>query len=114
MLFDLTEKQTPFPFTFIARNIRKGIQSFYTGPEFKKALVFLEGELRDSEWFNGECLGRADFMLSWPLDMIAQRGWVDLEGYPRIEAWRRRIQGREAWKTGLEKGNGYDLASWGK
>jgi glutathione S-transferase len=42
--------------------------------------------------------------------MIAQKGWVDLEGeWPRLAAWRKRILERDAWKRGMEKGNGYDL-----
>jgi glutathione S-transferase len=113
LLFDIMEKQTPFPFTFITRKIRKGIQGIYTAPEFKKALTYLESELGDSDWFNGKSLGRADIMLSWPMDTMHQRGWVDFEHqYPKIGTWRKRIQERDAWKRGIEKGNGYDLTTW--
>lgn len=113
LLFDIIQKQTPFPFTFISRKIRQGIQGFYTGPEFKKALIYLESELGENDWFNGKTLSRADIMLSWPMDMMAQRSWLDFDQeYPKIAAWRKRIQERDAWKRGIEKGNGYDLTTW--
>lgn len=54
----------------------------------------------------------ADFVLSWPLDMIAQRKWADLSKYPALQAWHNRCQARPAYKAALEKGNGYDLNSF--
>lgn len=113
LLFDLAAKHTPFPFGFIVRGIRKKIQEFFTMPEFKKGLGWLETELGEEEWFNGKNLGRADVMLSWPLDTIVHRDWLDVKGeFPRIGAWRERILQRPAWKRAIEKGNGYDLSSW--
>lgn len=73
-------------------------------------MSYLENELGEKDWFNGDRLGRCDVMLSWPLDTIAQRRWVDFQkDYPKLGAWRKRIEDREAWKRGLERGNGYDL-----
>lgn len=113
MLFDIAAKRTPWPLVYVARAMRRGIQSNYTDKEMKKSLVFLEGELGENEWFNGKELGKCDVMLSWPMDTMAQRGYADFKGdYPRLAAWRERIQSREAWKRALEKGNGYDLGSW--
>ncbi len=94
------------------KRVWKAIHGFYTGPEFHKSFVYLESELGDEEWFNGKTWGRSDVMLSWPMDTIAGRKWYDFEkDYPKIAAWRKRIQERDAWKRGLEKGNGYEL-SW--
>lgn len=113
LLFDLAAKNTPWPLVYVARRIRKGIQNFYTGPEFKKTMSYLVDQLGEEMWFNGKEPGRSDVMLSWPLDTMAHRKWVNLEkDYPRLAAWRARIQERPAWKRGLEKGNGYDLSSW--
>jgi glutathione S-transferase len=44
------------------------------------------------------------------LDFLSAKGYVDLEMYPKIVQWRKRVQGRDAWKRALEKGNGYELA----
>ena len=113
LLLELMAKITPWPLVYVTRAIRKGTQEKFSNAEFKKDLEYLEKELGDNEWFNGKMLGRSDVMLSWPMDIIAQRGWVDFEKkYPKIAAWRKRIENREAWKRGLEKGNGYVLTSW--
>jgi len=111
LLFDLAAKHTPWPLVYIARAFRKGIQKNFTTAEFKKSMTFLEDELGDNEWFNGKEFGRADIMFTFPIDYIYMRKWMDLEkDHPRIAAWRRRVWERPAWKRGLEKGNGYDLA----
>jgi glutathione S-transferase len=111
LLFDIAAKHTPWPLVYIARAFRKGIQKNFTTAEFKKSLTFLEGELGENDWFNGKEFGRADIMFSFPLDYIYMRKWADLENdYPKLAAWRKRVWDRPAWKRGLEKGNGYDLA----
>jgi glutathione S-transferase len=110
LLVDIIVKQTPWPISYITKAIKKGLQSNFTTGEFKKSFAYLEKELGDNEWFNGKELGRSDIIMSWPFDNIAQKGWFDLKKEcPKIAAWRERIQAREAWKRGLEKGNGYDL-----
>ncbi len=112
LLFDLLAKNTPWPLVYITRQMRKAIQNFFTGPELKKSMAYLEKELGEEEWFNGKELGRSDIMLNFPLDTIAHRKWIDLEQYPKLDAWRQRIVERPAWKRGLERGNGYDLSKW--
>lgn len=113
MLFDMAAKHTPWPLVYLSRAVRNSVQSSFTMAEFQKDIGYLEKELGDKEWFNGATLGRSDFMLSWPCDLISQRGWVDFnKDYPKIGEWRQRIQDREAWKRGLEKGNGYNLTVW--
>jgi glutathione S-transferase len=113
LLFDLAAKNTPWPFVYIVRRIRKGLQDFYSSPEFQKSLAYLQTQLGEDMWFNGKEPGRSDVMLSWPLDMIAHRKWVDLEKeYPSLAAYRKRIEERPAWRRGLDKGNGYDLSTW--
>lgn len=113
LLFDIAAKRTPWPLVYLARAFQKGIRKNFTSAEWAKTLSYLESELGDRDWFNGEELGRADVSLSWPLDMLAQRKWVDFEkDYPKLAAWRTRIQERDAWKRALEKGNGYDLTIW--
>ncbi|KAL2062876.1 hypothetical protein VTL71DRAFT_5948 [Oculimacula yallundae] len=114
MLFDIAAKNTPWPFSFIMRRIKKGFDDFFSNAEFKKDLEYLEGELSDSEWFNGKELGQVDFVMNWPLDVIAIRGYADLEkDYPKLHAWRMRVYERQGWKQALTKGNDYDLEQLG-
>ncbi|KAN0099747.1 glutathione S-transferase [Hyaloscypha variabilis] len=112
LLFDLATKHTPWPLVYIARGFRKGVQKTFTTAEFKQSLEFLERELGDNEWFNGKEFGRADVMMNFPIDYIYMRKWVDNPElhYPKVTAWRQRVWERPAWKRGIEKGNGYDLA----
>ena len=56
--------------------------------------------------------GRADFMLEFPMAFLTQRKWMSLDPYPKVKAWSERCYARPAWKSGLEKGNGYDLSSF--
>lgn len=113
LLFDLAAKHTPWPLSYITRYVKKKYDSFFSSAEFKKNMEFLNTELGDAEWFNDKEPGRADFMLSWPMDFVGQRGYVDLQkDFPKLHDWRMRIIARPAWRSALEKGNGYDLTSW--
>jgi glutathione S-transferase len=88
----------------------------YDGPAIRAVLKHLERELEDGPeggYFMGERPGRADVMLEFPMAMTRQRGYVDLAAeFPALERWLERCYRREAWKKGLEKGNGYDLMSF--
>lgn len=114
LTLEIVAMRTPWPFVYIMRAAQKGFNKAFTGAEFKKSLEYLESELGDREWFNGEHLGRSDVMLQWPIDLIATRGWLDYaKDYPKLDAWRKRILNSPAWKRGLKKGNGYDLTTFG-
>ncbi|PQE17453.1 glutathione S-transferase protein [Rutstroemia sp. NJR-2017a WRK4] len=110
LMFEIVAQKSPWPLSTLLGAVKGQVHGGFTGPEYKIQLEFLERELGEREWFNGEGLGRADVMLSWPLDFLAAKGYADLEGYPKIVQWRKRVQGRDAWKRALEKGNGYELA----
>jgi glutathione S-transferase len=114
LLLDLITKHTPFPFNYLVGLVTKPAQRHFTAPENGKALTYLERVLGEKDWFGGKDVpGKADFTLSFPLDMMAHRGWVDFEGeFPKLAAWRQRYLDREAWKRGLNKGNGYDLSTF--
>jgi len=78
-------------------------------PEQRLQLTYLEAQLEGYDYFMGERPGRADFMLSWPLDLITARGYNGLAEYPKLRDWRKRCQDRAGWKQALEKGNGYNM-----
>jgi glutathione S-transferase len=113
LLVELLPKHSPWPVSLLMKTVHNMVQKTYTRAEYTKAMKYLDSELGDKEWFNGKNLGKSDILLSWPLDMMGQRGWVDFErAWPRLAAWRKRILGRDAWKRAMEKGNGYDLTVW--
>lgn len=116
LLLDIAVIQTPFFLRPLVRLLTSGVDGAFTGPELKTMLEHLERELGGQDYFMGTQPGRADFMLSFPLDHAAHVGWVDFgrEEYKGLNAWRERCQSREAWKRALEKGNGYDMAFFKK
>ncbi|TVY46555.1 hypothetical protein LOCC1_G005754 [Lachnellula occidentalis] len=87
--------------------------SFPSGPAYWTILRDLEYELKNGPkggYFMGERPGRADILLEFNMSMVKHRNWVDLKAeYPLLDAWLERVYARDAWKTGLAKGNGYDL-----
>jgi glutathione S-transferase len=112
-LFTLVAIKTPWPLSYATKALKGAMFKNIVMPEFTKAMVYLVDELGEREWFNGKDLGRCDIMLSWPMDMIGQWGWVDFEKeYTSLGRWRKRILEREAWKRGIEKGNGYNLTDY--
>ncbi|KAI9736485.1 MAG: hypothetical protein M1818_005995 [Claussenomyces sp. TS43310] len=110
LMLDMMGGGTPILLRPLVRVMTGGIDRAFVTPELRKNMQCLETELGDRDFFMGKEPGRADFMLSWPFDLIEQRKWFDFAAYPKLQAWRTRCQDRPAWKSGLEKGNGYNLA----
>lgn len=108
LIFDVVAEKSPWPLSILLGGVKSNVHNNFTGPEYATQFEYLEKELTD-EWFNGKNLGRSDVMLSWPMDLLAAKKYVDFEKYPKILQWRKKVQEREAWKRSIEKGNGYDL-----
>jgi glutathione S-transferase len=88
--------------------------SHFDGPELRNVLGVLERELKEGPeggWFMGRKPGRADIMAEFGISSVKQRKYLDLKAeFPGLDAWLERVYERDAWKRGLEKGNGYDLS----
>lgn len=109
LFMEMIGGQSPWFVRPLVKGFAGGVDKVFSVPEIKKALGYLQDCLGEGEFFGGGKLVRCDFILSYPLDMVADRGWVDFEAeFPKLAAWRKRCQGREGWKRALEKGNGYD------
>ncbi|QSZ34376.1 hypothetical protein DSL72_005968 [Monilinia vaccinii-corymbosi] len=83
------------------------------GPALREVLAHLERELKEGPaggFFMGPNPGRADIMLEFPVALVRQRKWLDLESeFPALNVWLDTCYARPAWKRSIEKGNGYDL-----
>lgn len=113
LVLELLPKHTPWPFSYLMALLKSGIERQFLTAEFAKNVAYLQDQLGAQSYFMGDEPGRADFMLVYPVDVMAMRGWVDFaKDYPAVEAWRTRCAQREAWKGALNKGNGYDLSVW--
>jgi glutathione S-transferase len=109
LIFEIVAEKSPWPLSILLGGVKSNIHKSFTGPEYAVQFGYLEEQLTDV-WFNGKNLGRSDVMLSWPMDFLAAKKYVEFEKYPKILQWRKKVQEREAWKRAMEKGNGYELA----
>lgn len=93
----------------IVRLINTPVLKMMMVPRIKQQCTYLEKQLGEDNWFSGRAEpGRADFVLNFPMDMMTHRKLVDLEMWPKLEAWFKRVEARPAWKKGVSMTNGYD------
>ena len=100
---------------FFAKPIAKGIvdkaMSSFIQPQITQHLKFMEGELKDSDWFAGPEFSAADIQLSFPLEAAQARGGLNASDLPRLTSWLARIHARPAYQRALERGGEYALLS---
>ncbi len=94
--------QSPMPFFVkpIARGISAKVLAALVGPNLKRQLDFMEGELGRSEWFAGNEFSAADVQMSFPVEASAQRAGLDASR-PRLMAWLKRIHARAGVREGI-------------
>ncbi|XDG05694.1 hypothetical protein ABKA04_005309 [Annulohypoxylon sp. FPYF3050] len=106
---------TPFFIRPLILGLKLTLEKVFLDAEIDNVLKFLDGELEGREYFNGTARPtRLDFILQWYVDFGVQSSDLDLHKYPRVKGWYDRCMSRDAWKSAMEKGNGYDLAFWKK
>ena len=71
-------------------------------------LDFMEGELRERDWFAGAGFSAADIQMSFPLEGAAARGGLDASR-PRLTGFLERIHARPAYRRAIEAGGPYEL-----
>jgi len=105
-------KVSPMPFFAkpIARGIANKVMAAMVDPNLKRQLDFMEGELRQSEWFAGSEFSAADIQMSFPVEAAAQRAGLDASR-PKLMAFLKRIHARPAYRRALERGGPYSFAN---
>ncbi len=73
--------------------------------EIKKQLDYIEYHLIGHEYFAGDELSGADFMMIFPLEAAGARG--RLKGYDTCNEYVEKIHARPAYLAALEKGGDY-------
>ncbi len=100
------------PMPFFVRPVAKGIATKvltnFIDPQLKQHRDFLEGELKDREWFAGKDFSAADIQLSFVVEAFSARGGLG-QGHPRLQDWLARIHARPAYQRALERGGPYEL-----
>ena len=99
----------PVPFFLrpITRAVSGQVKSSFLNPAIEKHLRQMEAELGKSEWFAGDQITGADFLMIFPVEAAASR--FGLGGYPRLQAYLERVHARAAYRRALERGGPYQL-----
>jgi len=102
-------KSAPMPFFVrpVARAIADKAMSGYVGPQVKLHLDYMDAELGARPWFAGKTFSAADIQMSFPIEAAAGR--ADMDKYPHLAAFLKKIHARPAYQRALEKGGPYEL-----
>jgi len=114
MLLSLVFLRLPkAPMPFLVRKVveqvsKRALSSFVT-PQVTTHLEHMERALGESPWFAGPKLTAADIQMSFPIEAAAARAGLDGR-YPRLAAFRERIQALPAYQRALERGGPLELS----
>jgi glutathione S-transferase len=111
LVFDRMEKaRMPFFVKPVARGIADRVRAAFVLPQIDTHLDYLEGELRQRDWFAGPEFSAADIQLSFPLEAAQARGGLD-ESRPRLVDWLARIHARPAYHRALDRGGPFRIVA---
>jgi glutathione S-transferase len=101
----MTIPTQPMPFFVrpVARKLCQQVLAKLVDPNVKSALEFMEQHLASHEWFAGKELSIADFQMSFAVEAALSRG-AGKGQYPKLRAYRDRLQQRPAWQRAIAKG----------
>ena len=109
LVFDRIEQaKMPLIAKPFARAIVHKVQGGFVVPQIRRHLDYLEGELKDRDWFVGNSFSAADVQMSFPLEAARAQGGLDA-GRPRLTAFLDRIHTRPAYLRALERGGPFDI-----
>jgi glutathione S-transferase len=110
LVFDkVRTARVPFFVKPIVKGVADKVTASFIGPNLKRQFEFMEGELKQRDWFAGDAFSAADIQMSFPLEAAAARGGLDAR-YPRLTDWLARIHARPAYRRALEVGGPYQMA----
>jgi glutathione S-transferase len=109
LIFDKI-KTAPMPFFIkpIAKGIADKVLKGYVLPNVKHNLEFIEDHLSNNDWFAGDKMTGADIQMSFPLEASLAR--TNMDDYPNIQSYVKKIHALDTFKKALKKGGPYDYA----
>jgi glutathione S-transferase len=101
----MTIPTQPMPFFVrpIARKLCTTVQAKLINPNVETALAFMEEHLARHKWFAGKQISIADFQMSFAVVAALARG-ADAERYPKLAAYKTRMEARPAYQRAVAKG----------
>ena len=102
-------KTAPMPFFVrpIAKAIADRAMAGYVGPQVQLHLEYMNAELASRPWFVGKKFSAADIQMSFPIEAAAGR--AEMDKYPHLAAYLKKIHARPAYQRALQKGGPYEL-----
>ena len=104
---DIRSSSVPFFIRPITNGVAGKIESMFLNPNFKTHLDFLESQLKtsphDGEYLCGTEMTGADIMMSFPLAASKGRAGLTQETYPRLWAYVKKLEARDAYKRAVQK-----------
>ena len=82
-------------------------------PALQKHLTFLEGELKQSQYFAGDDFTAADIQITFVLEFVEVLQPLE-ERYPHLSEFLKKVQARSAYQKALERGGRYELSDFSK
>lgn len=109
LVFDRVEKaKMPFFVKPVAHGIAGKARSSFVQPQIDRHLDYLEGELKDADWFAGRAFSAADVQMSFPLEAAQARGGLGASR-PRLMDFLARIHARPAYQRAIAQGGEYGI-----
>lgn len=108
IVFEAGAKQSPFFVRPLVNAVAGGVRKEFIGPELAKDFGHIETTLAKQAWFAGDRLTKADFMMSFPVEVCDRAGLTE-KSHPAIYAWRKKVGARPAYREALKRG-GEDYA----
>lgn len=104
-------KEAPMPFFIrpIAKAIVGNVMSSFLSPNIKNHLNFVNQHLADKQWFAGNQISSADFLMIFPLEAALARA-KNADQMTHIQRYVKQVHELAEYKTALEKGGPYNYA----
>ncbi|KNC12976.1 glutathione S-transferase [Klebsiella sp. RIT-PI-d] len=103
----LGKPPVPFGLRTVGKALGQGVQKAFLNRQIETHARFIESELAHKPWFAGDTLSMADVQMSFPIFALLSRGGID--NLPNLQAWKKRVEMRPAWKRAIEKGGPFSL-----
>lgn len=103
-----TQKPVPFFIRPITRAVAGQVGKAFIDPGIEACLQLMEQTLGEHEWFAGDELTGADFIMSFPVEAATVRA-AQAGEYPNLHAFLDRLRARPAYQAALERGGPYEI-----
>lgn len=99
----LPSRPMPFFVRPVARQLCRQVLTVLVDPNLTTAMEFMESHLEKHLWFAGDRLTLCDFQMSYAVESVLSRG-TQSDLYPRLLAYRERINARPAYQRAIQRG----------